>query len=38
MLIVACLRDQQPEKARKLVDTRLHRRPSVRDRRWLSTL
>ncbi len=38
MLIVACLRNQKPEKARKLVDARLHRRPSARDRRWLSTL
>jgi tetratricopeptide (TPR) repeat protein len=38
MLIVACLRNQKPEKARKLIDARLHRRPSARDRRWLSTL
>jgi hypothetical protein len=38
MLIVACLRAHQTEKARKLIETRLHRRPSARDRRWLSTL
>ena len=35
-LIVACLRAQQVEKARKLIESRLQRRPSARDRRWLS--
>ena len=38
MLIVACLRAHHTEKARKLIEGRLHRRPSARDRRWLSTL
>jgi Tfp pilus assembly protein PilF len=38
MLIAAYLRAQETEKARKLIDDRLHRRPSARDRRWLSTL
>ena len=38
MLIVACLRAHQTEKARQLIEARLHRRPSARDRRWLSTL
>jgi hypothetical protein len=37
-LIMACLRARQAEKARKLIDGRLHRRPSARDRRWLSAL
>jgi hypothetical protein len=38
MLIVACLRTGQGQKARSLIDGRLHRRPSARDRRWLATL
>ncbi|MEA2877380.1 MAG: hypothetical protein QOF14_2576 [Hyphomicrobiales bacterium] len=33
-LIVACLRGGQPEKARTLIDNRLHRRPSRRDEAW----
>jgi hypothetical protein len=37
-LIAACLRAKQADKARQLIDNRLHRRPSARDRRWLSTL
>ena len=38
MLIVACLRARQTEKARALIDTRLHRRPSARDTRWRAVL
>jgi hypothetical protein len=38
MLIVACLRSGETEKARALIDRRLHRRPSARDRKWLATL
>jgi tetratricopeptide (TPR) repeat protein len=34
-LIVACLRAGQPEKARTLINRRLHHRPSARDERWL---
>jgi pentatricopeptide repeat protein len=33
-LIVACLRGGRPEKARALIDNRLHRRPSRRDEAW----
>lgn len=33
-LIVACLRGGRPERARALIDARLHRRPSARDERW----
>ncbi len=35
-LIVAYLRSGQPEKARVLIDQRLHRRPSARDQAWRS--
>jgi tetratricopeptide (TPR) repeat protein len=35
-LIVACLRAGQLPKARKLIDERLHRRPSARDQAWLT--
>ena len=38
MLIVACLRSGETGKARALIDRRLHRRPSVRDRKWLAML
>jgi hypothetical protein len=38
MLIVACLRAQQSDKARRLIDDRLHRRPSARDAKWLASL
>jgi hypothetical protein len=38
MLIVACLRSGETGKARALIDRRLHRRPSARDRKWLATL
>jgi hypothetical protein len=34
-LVVACLRSGPPDKARALIDQRLHRRPSARDERWL---
>ena len=34
-LVVACLRGGHPDKARTLIDGRLHRRPSPRDERWL---
>lgn len=37
-LIVALMRDGQAEKARALLDRRLHRRPSPRDARWLANL
>jgi hypothetical protein len=37
-LIVACLRTGQAEKAQTLIEGRLHRRPSARDRRWLASL
>ena len=33
-LIVACLRAGHAEKARTLIDNRLHRRPSRRDEAW----
>ncbi len=33
-LIVAYLRGRSPEKARALIDRRLHRRPSIRDAAW----
>ena len=35
-LIVAYLRGGRPEKARALIDQRVHRRPSVRDLAWRS--
>ncbi len=35
-LIVAYLRGGSPEKARALIDQRLHRRPSARDAAWLA--
>ena len=38
MLIVACLRNGETAKARALIDRRLHRRPSARDRKWLAML
>ena len=38
MLIVACLRGGETRKARALIDRRLHRRPSARDRKWLAML
>lgn len=37
-LLVALLRASETEKARVLLDRRLHRRPSPRDQRWLSRL
>jgi hypothetical protein len=38
MLLLAHLRGGEPRKARALLDRRLHRRPSVRDSRWLAAL
>ncbi|MET3528061.1 tetratricopeptide repeat protein [Phenylobacterium koreense] len=37
-LLVAFMRDGQAEKARALLDRRLHRRPSPRDAMWLASL
>ncbi|MBF8739562.1 tetratricopeptide repeat protein [Pseudomonas guariconensis] len=37
-LLVSLMRAGQTQKARALLDQRLHRRPSPRDSRWLSTL
>lgn len=34
MLLLALMRGGEPAKARTLLDRRLHRRPSLRDRRW----
>ena len=34
MLLLALMRSGEAVKARKLLDRRLHRRPSPRDRRW----
>ena len=33
-LIVACMRSGRPDKARAIIDRRLHQRPSARDERW----
>lgn len=38
MLIAACLRAHETEKARRLIDGRLHRRPSARNEVWLASL
>jgi len=38
MLIVASLRSGENGKARALIDRRLHRRPSPRDRKWRGML
>lgn len=38
MLLVALMRGGEAGKARALLDSRLHRRPSPRDTRWLSRL
>ncbi|RIA47173.1 hypothetical protein DFR49_1742 [Hephaestia caeni] len=38
MLLIALMRTAETEKARALLDRRLHRRPSPRDSRWLSGL
>lgn len=35
-LLVSLMRAGEPEKARALLDQRLHRRPSLRDSRWLA--
>ncbi|MFP1132861.1 tetratricopeptide repeat protein, partial [Asticcacaulis sp. W401b] len=37
-LLVAYMRSGEADKARQLLDTRLHRRPSPRDGRWRQTL
>jgi hypothetical protein len=37
-LLLALMRSGETEKARALLDRRLHRRPSPRDTRWLSLL
>ncbi|MDX2205677.1 MAG: tetratricopeptide repeat protein [Hyphomicrobiaceae bacterium] len=37
-LIVALIKAGETERARKLLDTRLHRRPSLRDARWRAGL
>lgn len=34
MLLIALMRSGEPEKARRLLDERLHRRPSPRDAQW----
>jgi hypothetical protein len=36
--IVALMRSGEVPRARKLLDTRLHRRPSLRDRRWQAAM
>ena len=38
MLIVASLRAGEPQKAGRLIDARLHRRPSARDAKWRAAL
>lgn len=38
MLLVAMMRSGEVEKARRILDERLHRRPSSRDSRWLTEL
>ena len=37
-LLIALMRSGQPEKARDLLDRRLHRRPSPRDTAWRARL
>ncbi|MDR6676614.1 hypothetical protein [Pseudomonas oryzihabitans] len=37
-LLVALMRGGEPTKAQALLDERLHRRPSQRDRRWQASL
>ena len=37
-LLVALMRDGQADKARALLDRRLHRRPSPRDVKWRASL
>ncbi|HHH9650073.1 TPA: tetratricopeptide repeat protein [Pseudomonas aeruginosa] len=37
-LLVSLMRSGEAQKARALLDKRLHRRPSVRDARWLNSL
>ncbi|WP_406819658.1 tetratricopeptide repeat protein [Pseudomonas sp. KnCO4] len=38
MLLVAMMRSGEVDKARRILDERLHRRPSPRDSRWLTEL
>lgn len=38
MLLLALMRSGETAKARKLLDRRLHRRPSPRDARWRNQL
>jgi hypothetical protein len=37
-LLIALMKSDEPAKARKLLDQRLHRRPSPRDTRWRTSL